>query len=203
MEREMSKNTKKMRTILKNVIKHTKGNRTREHQKNCGWCHFFFSGYSFTCLEADRAQRSFTKITQSNDMPYVNVDILCFDDQMRVSIELIKWLGNYRAIIHGQMPWIRKVELLIFFLSWCEYQPHSKHWQHCFSEARFPWESLNSFHSILFKFQFLSMVVIIWKQFAWNPFSRIAENLKTPVTRHGWCEDRKNSVRNFALVRKK
>ena len=122
---------------------------------------------------------------------------------MRVLIELIKWLGNYRAIIHGQMPWIRKFELLIFFLSWCEYQPHSKHWQHCFSEARFPWESLNSFHSILFKFQFSSMVVIIWKQFAWNPFSRIAENLKTPVTRHGWCEDRKNSVRNFALVRKK
>ena len=79
-----------MRTILKNVIKHTKGNRTREHQKNCGCCHFFFSGYSFTCLEADRAQRSFTKITQSNDMPYVNVDILCFDDQMRVLTELIK-----------------------------------------------------------------------------------------------------------------
>ena len=38
MEREMSKNTKKMRTILKNVIKHTKENRTREHQKNCECC---------------------------------------------------------------------------------------------------------------------------------------------------------------------
>lgn len=125
----------------------------------------FFSGYSFTCLEADRAQGSYAKITQSNNMPYVNIYNLCFDDQMRVLIELIKWLGNYRAIIHGQMPWIRKFELLIFFLSWCEYQPHSKHWQHCFSEARFPWESLNSFHSILFKFQCSSMFLIIWKHF--------------------------------------
>ena len=33
---------KKMRTILKNVIKHTKENRTREHQKNCECCHLFF-----------------------------------------------------------------------------------------------------------------------------------------------------------------
>ena len=79
-----------MRTILKNVIKHTKENRTREHQKNCGCCHFFFSGYSFTCLEADRAQGSYAKITQSNNIPCVNIDNLCFDDQMRVLIELIK-----------------------------------------------------------------------------------------------------------------
>ena len=89
MEREMSKNTKKMLTILKNVIKHTKENRTREHQNNCECCHLF-SGYSFTCLEADRAQGSYAKITQSNNMPYVNIDHLCFDDQMRVLIELIK-----------------------------------------------------------------------------------------------------------------
>ena len=79
-----------MRTILKNVIKHTKENRTREHQKNCECCHLFFSGYSFTCLEADRAQGSFAKITQSNNIPCVNIDNLCFDDQMRVLIELIK-----------------------------------------------------------------------------------------------------------------
>ena len=156
MESEMSKNTKKkMRTIPKqNVINHTKENRTREHQKNCDCCHYFFSGYSFTCLEAHRAQGSYAKITQSNNMPYVNIDNLCFDDQMRVLIELIKWLGNYRAIIHCQMPWIRKFQLLIFFLSWCEYQPHSKHWQHCFSEARFPLRKLDLISFNFFNFNF-------------------------------------------------
>ena len=76
--------------MKQNVINHTKENGTREYQKNCDCCHYFFSGYSFTCLEADRGQGSYAKITQSNNMPYVNIDNLCFDDQMRVLIELVK-----------------------------------------------------------------------------------------------------------------
>ena len=60
-----------MRTTLKqNVINHTKENGTREYQKNCDCCHYFFSGYCLTCLEADRAQGSNAKILQSNDKPY-------------------------------------------------------------------------------------------------------------------------------------